>query len=197
MLLNRATLAGIRAGTITLAFRRWRRPTVRTGGTLLTAIGRITIRRVSPVERSSITPADARRAGHASRDALLAALRGREGQLYRIDLGEVVPDPRVALRAAVPDAADTAAIIARLTRMDRAAAASWTRAALELIADSPGVRAGDLADRLGMERLTFKANVRRLKALGLTISREVGYELAPRGRAVLRTIRKGDRKRPV
>ena len=50
---------------------------------------------------------------------------------------------------------------------------------LRLIGDRPGVRAGDLADELGRERLAFKADVRKLKALGLTESLEVGYRLSP------------------
>ena len=56
---------------------------------------------------------------------------------------------------------------------------------LRLIADRPGVRAGDLAAESGRERLEFKADVRKLKALGLTESLEVGYRLSPRGRAYL------------
>jgi hypothetical protein len=42
-----------------------------------------------------------------------------------------------------------------------------------------------LAERFGRERLPFKADVRKLKALGLTESLEVGYRLSPRGRAYL------------
>ena len=59
---------------------------------------------------------------------------------------------------------------------------------LELIAAHPGVRAPDLAARLGRETLAFKIDVRKLKALGLTESLEVGYRLSPRGQA-LRTRR--------
>jgi hypothetical protein len=47
------------------------------------------------------------------------------------------------------------------------------------------VRAGDLAEAFGRERLKFKTDVRKLKALGLTESLEVGYRLSPRGRAFL------------
>ena len=42
-----------------------------------------------------------------------------------------------------------------------------------------------LAARAGIDRPTFKQRVRRLKALGLTESLEVGYRLSPRGEAVL------------
>ena len=48
--------------------------------------------------------------------------------------------------------------------------------------------APDLAARLGRETLAFKIDVRKLKALGLTESLEVGYRLSPRGQA-LRTRR--------
>jgi biotin operon repressor len=47
------------------------------------------------------------------------------------------------------------------------------------------VRAADLAAGLGRERAAFKADVRKLKELGLTESLEVGYRLSPRGRALL------------
>ena len=47
------------------------------------------------------------------------------------------------------------------------------------------MRAGDLAAELGPGALAFKADVRKLKALGLTESLEIGYRLSPRGRAWL------------
>ena len=62
------------------------------------------------------------------------------------------------------------------------------RATLAMIATRPGVRAADLAASVGRERLAFKADVRKLKALGLTLSLEVGYRLSPRGRAYLAAV---------
>ena len=59
------------------------------------------------------------------------------------------------------------------------------RRVLAAIGDHPGLRAADLCRQVGQERLPFKINVRKLKALGLTESLEVGYRLSPRGRAVL------------
>ena len=50
------------------------------------------------------------------------------------------------------------------------------------------VRAADLAASLGRDTAPFKLDVRKLKALGLTISLEVGYRLSARGEAVLRKI---------
>jgi hypothetical protein len=182
-----ADLAAIAAGEVTVAFRRWKRPMVRAGGTQTTPVGVIAFDRVERVDE--ITPADARRAGHPDPEAAWAMLRRREGDLYRIELRLAGPYPRVALREdAALTAADRAEIAARLARLDRASThGPWTEATLRAIADAPGTRAADLAERFGRERLAFKADVRKLKALGLTESLEVGYRLSPRGRAFLRT----------
>lgn len=111
MLLRRPVLDGVRSGSITVSFRRWRRPTVRTGGTLLTPVGQPSIRSVEPVAVGDITLQDARQAGYDTREALLRELERRPaGVVYRIDFGELHPDPRVALRSQpAVDAADAVA----------------------------------------------------------------------------------------
>ena len=187
MLFRQDGLDGIRDGRITLAFRRWRRPTVRTGGTLMLPIGQLQIVEVRQIDESAITEDDARRAGYASRKALLDELTGREGALYRIELGALGPDPRIALRARASLAdAELASLRAKLEKLDASAPGGpWTRRFLELIREKPAIRAGDLCTVVGMERLFFKAYVRKLKALGLTESLEVGYRLSPRGEALL------------
>ena len=195
MLFRQRFLDGIRDGSITLAFRRWRRPSVRAGGTLLTAAGQLEIRSVAPVTRAAISDADARRAGYESRDPLLSELDRRdEGDLYRVELGALRTDPRLALRQAVPStAAERTSLLERLRRLDaRSGTGPWTRRTLELVRSHPGLRAADLARRLNQETLPFKANVRKLKSLGLTESLEVGYRLAPRGSAVLRWLEDGE-----
>ena len=188
MILTGKVLEGIRRGAITCAFRRWLRPSVKSGGTLLTATGQLEIRAVVPIHADDISDADARRAGYASRTALIAELHQRgEGALYRIDFGALGADPRVALRArAELTVEERASLLARLKRLDGGAAEGpWTRRTLEAIRDHSGLRAADLCRHVGQERLPFKVNVRKLKALGLTESLEVGYRLSPRGRAVL------------
>lgn len=188
MLLKRATLEGITEGRITLAFRRWKRPTVRTGGELRTAIGVLAIDAVDAISESDITGADARSAGYPARDALLADLNRRsDGDVYRVSLHLAGDDPRTALRE--QDTLDDdaiEAIDARLARFDRSSRhGPWTETVLRLIEESPGVRAPDLAASLGRETQPFKRDVRKLKELGLTESLEVGYRLSPRGRAWL------------
>ena len=184
MLFPLTTLRAIEAGEVTLAFRRWRRPTVRAGGTLRTRVGVLAIESVEPVSEQAITDADARRAGAAGRDELIAGLRP-EGTLYRIEFRLAGPDPRIALRErADMDAGERAVIDARLARLDAASRhGPWTARVLELIARRPATRAPDLAAELGRETAPFKADVRKLKELGLTESLERGYRLSPRGLA--------------
>ena len=179
-------LPAIAAGDLTLAFRRWRRPTVKAGGTLLTPVGLLAIDAVDVVEPTAITRADARRAGFAASRRGAAEFRG-DGELYRIAFHVAGPDPRIALRSrSVLEPAERDELAVRLARLDRASShGPWTEATLRAIGAAPGTRAADLAIGLGRERLPFKADVRKLKALGLTESLEVGYRLSPRGEAYL------------
>lgn len=179
MLFKAPVLKAIAEGEVDLAFRRWRKPTVKAGGTLTTPVGVLAIDSVQIVETAS--PAEIARAVYASFEAMLADLPG-DGALHRIAFRLAGEDPRRAMRLdASEDALDE--IEARLARLD--ARAPWTAATLGLIADNPGVRAPDLAARLHRETAPFKADVRKLKALGLTESLEVGYRLSPRGAALL------------
>ncbi|MHA6618674.1 ASCH domain-containing protein [Pseudonocardia sp. DLS-67] len=187
MLIRRPVLDAIAAGTVTQLFRRWDRPRVRVGGAQRTAVGVLEFTSVEPVAETALTPEDARAAGFTDLIALQGAQRG-EGQLYRVGVRLAGPDPRVALRARRRlSRTDRAEIDTRLARMDRTSPhGPWTAAVLELIAENPGVRAPDLALRMGRETLPFKRDVRKLKELGLTESLEVGYRLSPRGRAYRR-----------
>jgi hypothetical protein len=188
MLFPQGFWAGLEDGSVTLAFRRWRRPGVKAGGTQLTPVGVLAIDAVEPVEVTDIAEGDARQAGYRDRDELLAELaRHPDGTLYRIAFHHAGADPRVALREDAEVSDDQlAAIRARLGRLDRASShGPWTEAVLRLIAARPGVRAADLAASLGRETQPFKTDVRKLKALGLTESLAVGYRLSPRGRTVL------------
>jgi len=94
LLLPRDVLEGILAGRISLAFRKWIRPTVRAGETLRTAAGELTIGEIARVAESDITDDDARAAGYASRAELLRDLAaGRPGWIHRIEVRRA-DDPR-------------------------------------------------------------------------------------------------------
>jgi hypothetical protein len=188
MLFEQRLWAGLADGTVTVTFRRWRRPRARVGARHRTPAGILAVDAVTEVDPAAIGEDDARAAGFAS----LAELRRRldrhgDGPVYRVDFHHAGVDPREALRRAddLPEA-ELAGLLARLGRLDRTGRdGPWTAATLRLIADRPGVRAADLAAAAGRERHPFKADVRKLKELGLTESLEVGYRLSPRGRTLL------------
>ena len=207
MLLTNRIRDAVFAGEVDVAFRRWRKPTVKTGGRLRTSLGEVEIVRVEVIDPDSVTDCEARRAGYDSADSLRHDLfrertrspRGRtakptdESLVYRIEVRPGGADGRVALRSEVdlsPQQLDD--VVARLDRMDtprgRGARTKWTKATLDLIAAWPGRRAPELAEMEGLETLAFKTAVRKLKELGLTESLAVGYRLSPRGETVLREL---------
>jgi len=188
---------GVHAGTITVAFRRWKRHQVVPGGRYRTGAGMVIVDAVAIVNPDKITARDVRRAGYKTRDQLLADLRGDpEAAVYRVELRPLAePDPRSALAAdnALSEN-DVAEITRRLDRLDKASPRGpWTTTALTLIAERPDVVATELAASAGLPRDIFKRNVRSLKALGLTLSQPVGYRLSPRGAAYLTATRPGTR----
>lgn len=155
---------------------------MRAGGTLNSPGGLLAIDEVTAIEEDDITEADALEAGHSSRAELIKALRP-EGTMFRIRFHRVGDDPRRALRA--DDALDDETLAVLRTKLGRM---EWAPAVLRVIRDHPRVVSTELAPLVGMERADFKLKVRRLKALGLTESFSPGYEISPRGRAVLRSV---------
>ncbi len=184
----------IERGEVDVLFRRWKRLQAVVGNTYRTAAGRLTVTAVDVVDPDDLTEEDARRAGHPDVAALRHALRGDPSlPTYRIAVAPAEgPDPRSELadddRLAEEDVAE---IDRRLERLDRASSwGAWTMPTLHLIEDQPAVVSTVLAEAVGRERQAFKLDVRKLKALGLTESLEVGYRLSPRGRAYLARTRR-------
>jgi hypothetical protein len=171
--------AGLRDGSLTVAYRRWQRPSVKTGGTLVSPGGLLAIDLVEPIEDAQVDDEAARQAGYESRKELFTNIRG-SGQLYRIRFHRIGDDPRVALRQRAELTSPEQEGIARMVKRNE-----WAVPYLRLIEESPGTVSTELAARAGVERPVFKQRVRRLKALGLTESLEVGYMISPRGRMVL------------
>ncbi len=103
MLFRPVTLRGIADGVVSVAFRRWHEPRVRSGGRQRTSIGVIAFDAVDAVAADELSDADAVAAGFASRNELMAFVDRRDGTIYRIRLRLIGPDPRIALREALPD----------------------------------------------------------------------------------------------
>ena len=189
MLFEQRFWAGMADGSVSVTFRRWKRRQAVPRGRYRTPAGMIEVTGLDVVTVDDITERDALDGGYPSRADLVADLRGTPDlPLYRVRFRPAgTPDPRDELAAAAElGDEDVLAIDQRLARLDQAAKRGpWTREVLELIAARPAVRAGDLAEDLGRERLDLKVDVRKLKNLGLTISLAVGYRLSPRGEAYL------------
>lgn len=205
MLISKAIAEQIRAGTVTTQYRRWDAPRVKVGGTQLTPAGLVRFTRVAKVsDLSKLTDRAARAAGMKNADALRKALArgaerkpsargGRGGEfVYRINLEWAGEDPRLALREQIPDDEACRAIAERTAVIDRRLGDGWTAETLEWIAANPEVVSKRLAELRGVELVPMKTDIRKLKALGLTISHDVGYELSPRGRAYLAWLQATD-----
>jgi hypothetical protein len=201
LLFKKAFHAGLVDGSIRLTFRRWDKPHVKVGGRYRChPIGVLEVDSVTTVRLAEVTADDASRAGFASRDELLAFVRsGPRGddiadstELFCIELHHGGDGDRVATALEAPSADEITALVARLARLD--AKAPWTRETMQLIRKHPRIAASKLAAKLGRETLPFKVDVRKLKKLGLTQSFEVGYELSPRGAAVLAALGKQSRR---
>ena len=185
---------GLTRGATTLTFRRWARPRVKIGGRYrLSPSGVLEVDAIDEVTAGEVTNTEARRSGFRDRAALLDEL-GRASPLtastnvFRVAFHYLpLPDPSNR-RAQDRDlsAEDLHALSARLKRMDALSKhGPWTLSTLSLIAEHPHVAASQLAALVNRETRPFKADVRKLKNLGLTLSFDIGYELSPRGRAFL------------
>ena len=190
MLFKQASLDKIARNEVTLAFRRWKRATVKAGGRVRTVLGVVRIGAISSVDTSELSQSDAIAAGFATLVALKQMLGPDDGTpVYRIELSGIEADERVALRgAALLSDEDWHAITLRFARWDKTAP-GYFPSILQAIAAHPEVRAATLAAKAGVETLKFKQDVRKLKELGLTVSLDVGYRLSPRGEAVLEKLR--------
>lgn len=189
---SNADLERIVAGEIDLAFRRWRRRMHTAGGRQRTRGGVVEFVSVDVVDPADLTEDDAARAG-TDLTRLRAFLDRKAGDVYRIGVRYAGPDERVTLREQDgPGELDE--VVEQLAAIDRRSKhGPWTRSHLELIEARPAELAETIAASIGREKRPFKADVRRLKELGLTESLATGYRLSPRGRAVLAHLQSPNR----
>jgi hypothetical protein len=191
MLIKMQPLNAIREGKIAVQFRKWKRPSVKQGTLLTTAIGQVEIQHVEVIQENDITENDAKAAGFETRDALLQTLRKHDdGEIYKIGVRYYGEDPRLKLRNNLDlNEAQYDQLIKKLQRLDAASKEGpWTKETLLAISKHPRVVSTELATKLGCERMWLKLNIRKLKNMGLTISHDVGYEISPLGKSVLQRL---------
>ncbi len=196
MLFQKRFHHGLREGTITRTFRAWKGPRVKVGGVYrFSPTDAVEVDGVEQRSLGSISDAEARRAGFSDAAALIDVLRRTaparltsRSKVYRVLFHHVPVGPtRRPTDGFAPSADDLAAGLERMDQRSRHG--PWTRQVLELIERNPRIAASRLAPSVGSETRPFKANVRKLKKLGLTVSHETGYELSPLGRACLARLR--------
>jgi hypothetical protein len=197
MLFKQKVLDSIAKGDVTVAFRKWKRPTVRAGGRLRTAIGELAILAMDRIDEALISERDATAAGFENREKLLKVLKKQnEGHLYRIRFRLEGPDTRIALRENSRLSVDELRItIQRLGALDKQSGhGEWTARVLQAIRNHPEKPAAELSAELGLEKEWLKTHIRKLKNLGLTISLSPGYRLSPRGKFVLGVLERRRKK---
>jgi hypothetical protein len=181
--------AAVADGTITVTFRLWKRLHAKVGGRYTVGSTVVEVDAIEMMPFRAITKADLKRAGAKDFDALRARAAHAgpiddDTLLYRIEFHVV--GPKVAPQPGPVDGVRVAEVVTKLDRMDtRSSFGPWTRVVLGLIERHPGTVSTELAEMCGRPRPEFKADVRKLKALGLTESLEVGYRLTSLGGAVL------------
>lgn len=193
MLFKEKHLQGIKSGEISLAYRKWKKPAVKSGSLIKTSIGLVVINEINEVLANEITDNDAANAGFISLNELLKLLNSvSEGTIYKINVAYYDEDPRIALRENTNlENEELEEISNKLERLDRySKQGDWTLEILKLINENPTLRAADLSRKTKWEKEWLKLNIRKLKNLGLTISHEVGYSISPLGEKYLEWLTK-------
>jgi hypothetical protein len=194
MLFKQKHLEGIKAGKISLAFRKWKKLSVKKGDLIKTEVGIIKIGNVTKINPKEIIEIEAVKAGFASAQALISLLEGqKDGGIYRIEVSceqedELVVDAEMEAEIAAIDPAELAEISLEIQDLDQASKVGrWTVKTLQAIQQNPNLKSADLAVILKKEKEWLKLNVRKLRALGLTESHEPGYSITALGIAFLRS----------
>src|SRR3954469_19483340 len=179
------------AGRKTVTWRLWKYAHVKAGkqynlGSWGDTPGSIVIDDVRTVRVAEVTDEDAREAGRPDAKTLVAfcaghtAAAGTPGTLpHRVAFHwspEVLKKPALAIDE----------IARRCAKLDAASPwGPWTLQTLRLIEEYPRTVSWTLAREIDIPRAEFKLLVRKLKALGLTTSYPIGYDLTELGIAYI------------
>lgn len=192
MLFTVHILRKIKSGEVTSALRKWKRPTVKQGGTLITRIGQLSIDELNKISLNDVDHHILKACGIEDFESWKKKFYDkREGCLYLIRFSVKGPDPRIRLRNDTTWTEDQLVTVRKkLDTWDKNSGNPWTMRVMQHILRHPQMRAADMAIDLGIEKDILKPNIRKLKAQGLTISHSVGYELSPRGISLLKLLDK-------
>lgn len=184
MLFKKIHLGGIKSGKITLAFRKWKKASVKIGSLLHTSISLVEIRKIEAVNENDITDKETVQAGFTDKKQLLKSFtHNSTGTIFKVSVGYYSADPRIKLREQTELLEQQfEELKKKLERLDNhSKQGHWTEKILLAIKDNPNLHAVGISKLTGFEKEWLKLNIRKLKNLGLTISHNVGYELSPLG----------------
>ena len=180
----------IRAGRLTVTWHLWKYAHYKPGNLYATTFGgAYAIEDVRQVRAGDVSDADAHEALLPDATTLIKVARSHTGApvdartiLHRVQFHYVANPP-------VKPPLSLEEVTTRLAKLDaRSARGPWTVDTLRLIEENPRTVARRLALELDWETQDFKIHVRKLKALGLTISHLIGYELSELGQAYLDSV---------
>ena len=193
MLFKQKDLDGIKAGTITVSFRNWKKLSVNVGSEVKTSVGKVRVGSIREVKLEDITDEEAKEAGFASAKSLTGLLASqKEGKIYKIAVSFIEEAPKIEFSVQSEFSEEEfAELKTTLLNLDKfSKVGKWTTKTLQGIRENPKLKAADLAVKLKKEKEWLKLNVRKLTSLGLTISHEPGYTLSTKGEAYMLLIGK-------
>lgn len=192
MLFKEIHLQGIKSGSISLAFRKWKKGAVKKGSLIKTSVGVVKIGDIEIVEEQDISEEDSINAGFKNKQHLLDSFPGAIGiPIFKISVSYYSEDPRIDVREQT-DLTDEKylELKEKLRRLDQfSKQGDWTKAVLIAIENHPQLQAEGIAKLTGFEKEWVKPNIRKLKNLGLTISHSIGYEISPFGKLLLEKLK--------
>lgn len=191
MLFKQRHLIGIKSGDIKLAFRKWSKPSVKSGSLIHTSVGLIKIDNIEKVHEWEISENDAIQAGYLDREKLINSIPNKsDATLYKIKLSYYGPDPRIKLREKkILSSTEYEELKKKIQKLDTCSRqGNWTIEVLLAISGNPHHHAVGIAKLTNFEKEWLKRNIRKLKNLGLTTSQKTGYELSPLGKHFLNRL---------
>ncbi len=145
MLIKDIHLRGIADGSVSVAFRKWKKSAVKEGILLKTPIGLVKVEKIEKIDQKDITEEDVRAAGYEKLEEVIKSFyKSAEGQIYRIELKYHGEDPRIKLRENVGiSVEEMGGILEKLERYDKfSKQGNWTETVLRAIGENPKLSSG-------------------------------------------------------
>ena len=188
MLFKQKHLEGIKAGTVTLAFRKWKSTQLKRGSLLKTDVGIVEITDIAIINEPHINEIDAQKAGFINLESLMKSIYSAEiGKIYKIHVRFLKETQAKKIKEKISlSQSEIDSYKAKLLQMDKYARNGfWTKDILTSIKDNPKLSATQLSLKTGKTKEWLTQSIRKLKNIGLTVSLDPGYDLTPTGKLLM------------